>query len=132
MLTDPVQISVSGENTPRSYITAWDPEFALDIATGSVTVRTSKLFGADNAVIGKSVLKIAHSEAKGIRRDQVLLRDTYTEPTAGKTSTQDQVYIVISGPSSGDRERLLNMAMAFAAFLSGTASPIDEALNGQG
>lgn len=129
MITEPVHITVS--TVERSYLTAWDAAFAKEIADGSTTVRTSKIMSGSD-VVGKSILKIAHSEVKGIRRDQIMIRDSYSPTVDVPKGDQDQVYLVMSGRSEGNRERLLAATLGFLAYLNSEASPIDEVLDGQG
>jgi hypothetical protein len=127
----PAEQTISVSGTPRVYETSWDPEFQKELATGSTGIRTARISAPETS--GTSVLKIAHSENKGIRRDQIMIRDKVvvgSQQTDLKTVTR-QAYIVMSGSAADDRDALAALTMGLLNYLVGEGSPLVEVLAGQ-
>lgn len=86
MLTDSQTVTVSSQE--RTYVQAFDAEFAKDIANGAGSVRKTAITD------GNSILKIANAANKGVERHQIMLRDKVAREDG--TERIRQAYLVLS------------------------------------
>lgn len=121
MLNDNQDITVDA--TARTYTKVWDQEFAKEIADGTTTVRKAPITN------GNSILKISHSETKGVERHLVFVRD---KMTIEGVSCQEQAYLVVTcaADDPASKARAVNIALGLGAKVA-EANFLPSVLDGQ-
>lgn len=113
MLADQQTITVS--TVPRTYEKTWDAEFAKEIAEGSTSVRKASLTD------GNSILRVSHSESKGVERHLVSVRDK-TQAAGEEDPTIVQAHVVLTCPADDPTEAANVVALAQGLLEEITAS----------
>lgn len=116
MFTDPTTLTIN--SVGRNYTTAWDGEFGKDIAAGNTVVKKVAITN------GNSLLRISHSESKGVERHLFAVRDCIN---AGQDTEQVvSAHVVITFPTddTSAQTNATSLAMGAISALTATAGAL--------